>query len=105
MSKHGWVGFSVEEIKKKYCAFFSSDLTRLQQGLCQVFGCWLVRRWRPPKPITHGLLDKVIVLVIDEYHHSLENKLYRSGIDHSEEYIQVQLIDIDIGYQFSLDII
>ena len=28
---------------------------------------------RPPKQITHGLLDKVIVLVIDEYHHSLEN--------------------------------
>ena len=32
---------------------------------------------RPPKQITHALLDKVIVLVIDEYYHSQENKLYR----------------------------
>ena len=77
-------GFQCKE-DKKYCVFFYSDETSatVVSIVCSRPG---LAGKRPPKQITHGLLDKVIVLVIDEYHHSLENKLYRSDLDHSKKY-------------------
>ena len=45
----------------------------------------MVRGERPPKQITHGLLDKVIVLVIDEY--PIHKKMNSTDIDLSKKYV------------------
>ena len=45
----------------------------------------IVRGERPPGQITHGLLDKVIVLVIDEY--PIHKKINSTDIDLQKKYV------------------
>ena len=72
------VGFQCKEDKKKILRLFliwwdiaSATVVSI---VCSRPG---LAGKRPPKQITHGLLDKVIVLVIDEYPLPQESKLYR----------------------------